>query len=197
MIKHIAAAVIAAVLASSSAFAADITFEPTDCKGNGTKCGFIVVNGKILDGDEQTFASVSKGIDRVFVILNSPGGHFDAGLNIARQIKNNEWNTGADAFCASICAVMWLSGSTRYYKPSSRIGFHGVLWAASDRNGNMIHGSTRVASGGTAVLGAYFAKLGLPEKTIDILASPGPNEMYWLETKNLKQLGIKAERIVD
>jgi hypothetical protein len=64
-----------------------------------------------------------------------------------------------------------------------------------DRNGNMVKGSGRVSGGGSAVLGAYFAELGLPEKTIDIFASPGPNEMYWLETKNLKQLGIKAERI--
>jgi hypothetical protein len=49
MIKRIAGAVIAAVLASSSVFAADITFEPTDCKGNGTNCGSIVVNGEIRD----------------------------------------------------------------------------------------------------------------------------------------------------
>ena len=197
MLKYILGAAIAAALAASPAFAAKISFDPTDCKGNGTKCGLIIVEGEIRDGDQTTFANVSKGVDRALIVLNTQGGDFKAGLNIARQIKTAGWNTGVHNYCVSVCAVMWLSGSDRYYRVSSRIGFHGIYWTTVDRNGNTIKGSARVSSGGNAVLGGYLAELGLSETTIDLLASPGPTEMYWLQTKNLKQLCIKAERLDD
>src|SRR5262245_21808292 len=179
-----------------AAHAANIKVDLQDCEGQKSKCAFITVDGDIREGDENMLAMRTMGIERAMVLLNSNGGRFDAGMDMARLIKKKGWDTGA-AHCTSICAVMWLSGANRYYRATSRIGFHGVFWAVSDRNGNPVTNRAFASSGANAVLGGYLAELGLSPKTIDTLASPGPGQMYWLETKNLKELGIKATRMND
>ena len=179
-----------------AAHAANIKVDHQDCEGRKSKCAFITVDGDIRAGDENMLAMRTMGIEQAMVLLNSPGGRFEAGMDMARLIKKKGWDTGA-AHCTSICAVMWLSGANRYYRATSRIGFHGVFWAATDRNGNLVTNRAFPSSGGNAVFGGYLAELGLSPKTIETLASPGPGQMYWLETKNLKELGITATRMND
>jgi len=195
MLKHLLGAAIAAVLALSSAQAAEIELRPKKCDdAQFTNCGMVLVYGDIVEGDDVKFARVTDGLQAAVVVLNSAGGEFKVGINIARRIKKYGWNTGAHKLCASVCAVMWLSGEQRFYLRESRIGFHGVYRQLIDkRTGRPI--SNHVSSGGSALLGAYLSELGLSAEAIEAFAAPGPNEMYWLETKKLKQLGITAERI--
>ena len=193
--RLLATVVIATSTMMTAANAAVIEISDDHCNNDDPKCTIINLHGEIRPGDDKTFAAVIKNIKNdVFVLLNSNGGEFEAGMGIARQVKNRQFKTGA-SFCVSICAVIWLSGSSRRYLRESSIGMHGVYTMWSDRNGNIIKGKGAVSSSsGNAVLGAYFAELGLAPKTIATLTEAAPNEMYWLKTKNLKDLGIEATR---
>jgi hypothetical protein len=195
MKKFLLASVLALSVATS-ANAAKIELGSNRCNDGDPNCYMITIEGRIDEGDEVTFAKVAKNVTDGIVVMNSPGGHFETGLDIARQIRAKKLSTGA-LYCASMCAVMWLSGSGHYYQKDSRIGFHGVYTAlVNKRSGERIRGvAATVPSGANAVLGAYLSELGVPYKTIDLLVSPGPDDMYWLKTKNLDALGIKATRI--
>ena len=195
MKKFLLASVLALSVATS-ANAAKIELGSNRCNDGDPNCYMITIEGRIDEGDEVTFAKVAKNVTDGIVVMNSPGGHFETGLDIARQIRAKKLNTGA-LYCASMCAVMWLSGSGHYYQKDSRIGFHGVYTVlVNKRSGERIKGvAPTVPSGANAVLGAYLSELGVPYKTIDLLVSPGPDDMYWLKTKNLDALGIKATRI--
>ena len=187
----------ATVMPMTAANAVTIEILNDHCNHNDPNCTVVYLQGDIRPGDEKTFAAVVKNIkDDVLVVLNSGGGEFEAGMNIARQIKNRGFTTSASNFCASVCAVIWLSGSLRFYLRESSIGMHGVYRTRVDRNGNRINGAPVYgSSSGNAVLGAYLAELGLAPKTIATLTEAGPGDMYWLKTKNLKDLGIEAKRI--
>ena len=195
MKKFLLASVLA-VSAATSANAAKIEVGSNRCNDGDPNCYMITIEGKIEEGDEVTFAKVAKNVTEGIVVMNSPGGNFETGLDIARQIRAKKLNTGA-LYCASMCAVMWLSGSGRYYNKGSNIGFHGIYTVlVNKRSGERIKGvAPAVPSGANAVLGAYLSELGVPYKTIDLLVSPGPADMYWLKTKHLDALGIKATRL--
>ena len=193
--KKFLLASVLAVSAAASANAAKIELGSDRCNDGHPNCYMITVEGSIDEGDEVTFAKVAKDVTEGIVVMNSPGGEFKTGLDIARQIRAKKLNTGA-LYCASMCAVMWLSGSDRYYTKKSSIGFHGIFTVFVTKNGERIKGvAPRVPSGANAVLGAYLNELGVPSKSIDLLVSPGSESMYWLKTKNLDALGIKATRL--
>jgi hypothetical protein len=193
--KKFLLASVLAVSAAASANAATIELGSDRCNDGDPNCHMITIEGRIEEGDEVRFAKVAKDVTGGIVLMNSPGGEFKTGLDIARQIRAKKLNTGA-LYCASICAVMWLSGSDRYYTKKSSIGFHGVYRVLVNRNGERIKGfAPSVPSGANAVLGAYLNELGVPSKSIDLLVSPGSENMYWLKTKHLDALGIKATRL--
>jgi hypothetical protein len=65
--------------------------------------------------------------------------------------------------------------------PTSRIGFH----AAYKRE----NGVAREVGSGNALVGAYLARLGLPDSAIALLTTAPPNEMLWLTSADAKALG--------
>jgi hypothetical protein len=83
---------------------------------------------------------------------------------------------------ASACADAWLGGTLRYVTYGAygaRIGFH----APSDKHGN--------ESGvGQAYSGAYYARLGLPNRAIIYLSETPPNSIRWLTKNDADNVGI-------
>ena len=77
--------------------------------------------------------------DDISIYINSFGGSVYAGLSIYDTIKhlqnnNIEINTYAAGFCASMAAVLLISGTNRYSLPNSTIMFHSV---SSNTNGKL------------------------------------------------------------
>jgi hypothetical protein len=147
---------------------------------------------KINRGDEKTFDSLigtTPDPNKVIIRLNSPGGNFGAGFNMAASIYNKHLSTYVEgkASCDSICAVMWISGSTKAADFEAEIGFHNVY----DSTNGQATGS------GDAVLGSYLGKIGFDYKAIMWMTERGASDLNYLSSDEARELGIEASSFED
>jgi hypothetical protein len=171
-------------LSSLSSNAATITASKPDSLGRE----YVDIKGDILPDDDKRFnAIVGARPDptRVIVRLSSPGGVFVAGMNIATSIHDKKLATLVPdgASCGSICAIMWISGSTKAVGgDNSKIWFH-----------NVYNGATGQATGsGNAMLGSYLGKLGFNYSAISWMTEKPANGANPLTWPRAKQFGIDA-----
>jgi hypothetical protein len=200
MLKTITAGLLA-LLAWTTTPASAASINHTECKDGKAGCYLISIAGEITEGDAKTFTDLvqNKSITSAVVYLNSPGGDFEDGMAIARFVHQHNFETYvADGKeCISMCAIIWVAGSIRYYTGKAIIGFHSISLTAVDKQGNRIKGSKAVPSnGGNALVGAFYSQLGLNDKAIRALTEASPYETFYLNTKNVNELGINAQRWV-
>jgi hypothetical protein len=186
-----------AMLLALTHSASAATIEAKECT-HQKDCYAITVSGELQGGDGNKFVDLvrEKQIKKAVVSLDSIGGDFWAGLRIAYEVRDREFTTwvsdGHD--CQSMCAIIWMGGSTRYYEDKARIGFHGVYTVYTDKAGKVVNGTKPVpSSSSNALVGGFFAKLGLSDKAIYTLTVAAPDDMYWLNAKSTSELGIKAD----
>ena len=182
---------------TTPASAANIVIQ--ECKDGKAGCYLISIYGEIKDGDAKNFTDLvsKKSVTSAVVYLNSPGGVFEEGIAIARLVHQRNFDTyvGDGNKCMSMCAIIWLAGNIRYYTGKSTIGFHGIFTAFKDKQSNRIKGSKLLAyNAGNALVGAFYSQLGLSDKAIETLTNPAPDEAFYLNTKNIGELGINATR---
>lgn len=178
--RWLPALALAAGLLSPAANAADISAGP--------KAGFpfpvITLSGEIDDGDDKRFAALAARHPQAAVYLDSIGGNVDEGLKIAKLIRQKGYPTVVmdGNTCASMCAIIWLAGSTRYADDSAEIGFHAAYYEED--------GETRESGSGNAVLGAFLGSLGLSDDTIIYFTEAAPESMTWLDLSDSDELGL-------
>jgi hypothetical protein len=80
--------------------------------------------------------------------------------------------------------MIWTAGSTRQMHAKAKIGFHGAYTV--DKRGRIIGG----ASSGNALIGSYYAHLGLSDMAIMYMTNAGPNEVRWLTQADAKKFGL-------
>jgi hypothetical protein len=197
MMKYLMAGLLALLIGVAPAAAAKLQYKECDNKAAG--CYVILIENDLTEGTAKTVADFVREnhVTSAVVWLDSPGGLFDEGIAIARLVRQYNFETyvGDGWECTSMCAVIWLAGSKRYYTGKAKIGFHGVYLSEVDKQGNLKkNGKVRPTSGGNAVLGAFFGQLGLGDEAIRKLTEASPDEMFWLNTKNVQEIGINAER---
>lgn len=178
----VAAVALGAVGLGSNALAAEMRLE----KGNPVS--ILKLTGAIEKGDAKQFERLAEQVPVLMLIvqLNSPGGELTSGLAIAEQIKVRGYSTfvRVGEMCASVCALAWLAGDSRYMDPTAQIGFH----AASRRSG-----AQSVESGeANALVGAYLGRLGLSSDAIRYITHRSPTEVQWLSIKDAMRLGINV-----
>ena len=179
-----------ALAIATPASAADFT-TISECGDNHSdkSCTGIYINGKIEveDGGKWTAVLETIKTKHAIVILNSPGGSVNAGLIIAYDILNREYDTYFnEGICNSMCAMIWLAGKTRYMSSGAVLGFH---QAKTD-----IPGTTAIKSRwGNDLAFDYYAKLKLPERTMRYLFSAAPNELALVTADKAMELGLRPE----
>ena len=73
----------------------------------------------------QTFQAILASAPAVRVIrLESPGGHIQPALEVAKIIHERDLNTFVGRFCASACTIAFLAGQQRWLGPQGHLGFH-------------------------------------------------------------------------
>ena len=170
-------------LTSTVSNAATITASQPDSLGRT----YVDFKGDVTPGDDKTFDSLlgnNPDPNRVIIRLSSPGGHFVTGMNIATTIYEKHLATFVPKgqLCASMCAVMWLAGSTKAVEDGASIGFH-----------NIYQGGNRQADApSNAILGAFFGKLGLSYKAIQWITEKSANEVNFLKWDTAGNFGIKV-----
>jgi len=66
---------------------------------------------------------------QLLLYLDSPGGEFEAGQRIAKDVTRVPYSvavTGDGMSCASMCTVIWAAAGERLAAPSANFGFHGI-----------------------------------------------------------------------
>jgi hypothetical protein len=192
MLKTITAGLLALCAAMTPAHAADIGVN----KFKDSENSFVYIWGTIEEGDGKKFAElVANNVTVKAVLLDSPGGSFEDGMVIAKLVHERKFYTSVrqDWVCMSMCAIIWVAGSDRYYGGKTKIGFHSMStwWEVNQGKGKK--GIKREAyNAGNALVGAFYNQLGLNDAAIIALTNANYDSMFYLNTKRLEELGIKA-----
>jgi hypothetical protein len=177
----------AAYATASPTQAATITTELDGCNPKG--CYIIKIDGDILADDYKKFGDLikAKNIKTAMVYLNSAGGVLTSGLIIGLIVKATGYSTYVpdEAFCASVCASIWLAGSERYASATAHVGFH-QPYLKDKRTGKMYYNPS-----GIKLVKDYYAKIGIPKPAADFFVAADPKEIYWLNGDLLNGFGIK------
>ncbi|NTF18087.1 hypothetical protein G6L37_06690 [Agrobacterium rubi] len=144
----------------------------------------VYISGSIEAGDSRKFASRVPGNRHAIVFLDSPGGAVQEGLNIGLQVRHHGFATAVpnSGTCASICSMIWLAGSTRYFENQSKVGFHAAY--------HLRAGEVSVSSSANAEIGYYIGAIGLAPHVARIATEPSPDSMLWMGAVDLLYSGI-------
>lgn len=166
--------------------AADISVATTD-----QKKVYIQFIGEFKSQDTQKFKELAYKEHAEGVLFDSPGGDLDAGLAVGQTIRELGLVTlvPSNAGCFSACAIAWLGGSQRFMAKSSEVGFHAAY---------KFEGNKKVETGmGNALVGAYFTRIGLPEKAVAYLTAAPPDKLLRLTPDLAKDIGVNFTLIDD
>jgi hypothetical protein len=146
----------------------------------------IAFSGEIKVRDGEKFAAIIKNIVRGVVVFSSPGGSVFDGLQIGQLIRIHHLATFVSdgTYCASACALAWLSGAPRFVQATSQVGFHAAFQQ---------HGRKKTESGvANAVIGAYLNTLGFSINAIVYIEKAHPDQITWLTMEDARRLGIEV-----
>jgi hypothetical protein len=142
-----------------------------------TRAGDVVtIKGMIWGQDAEKFASMTRGMPRVTVSLDSAGGVVDVAIEIARRVRGRGYGTAVHtgARCDSACPLIWFAGIQRYLGHEARLGFH------SARQGDW---PDRYEAG-NAQMRAYLTELGdMPPELVALLLKANPDQLGYLDRK--------------
>ena len=168
----------AMAMVGANAWAADIKVLGTNTRGDLV----LGLNGEIVADDLKQFVAATATLPKVVVQLNSPGGLVGEAIGIAQIVRARGFavSVAPKTRCASACALIWLSAAERYASATGQVGFHAV-YRKEDH---------AVAGSGNALVGAYFARMGVRDSVIAYITNADPREMNWLTAAKAKELGI-------
>lgn len=143
----------------------------------------LLVSGVIGPGAHDQFrAALSRGTARL-VVLDGPGGVLGEALLIGEEVRRRHLSTlvAPHRRCASACAVVFLSGRTKYLGAGAAVGLHSASYADG-----------RADPEATELMAAYLRQVGVPTSTLRRMASTAPNQIRWLTSSEQRAIGIKA-----
>ena len=143
----------------------------------------IAMTGVIQPGAYEAFHTVVSQANPNLVVVSGPGGDLGTALRIATEVRRRGFDTAIPQgeYCASACAVIFLSGRTKYISRGAKLGLH----AASNLDGSH-------SREGTAIMGRYLSKVGVPRGVIAHMEQRRGNDMYWLGESDKRALKIVA-----
>ena len=91
-----------------------------------------ILSGQLVRSDGEQFAELLQANPSVstVVLWNSPGGSAPANAALTSMIQEHKLNTAVAGYCVSACAMVFLSGSQRFFSDgepidNTSLGFHG------------------------------------------------------------------------
>jgi hypothetical protein len=170
-VMALAAAVLIAIAAPAQAAAIYVTWTITH--------PVIHLVGEIRPGDDQVFASVTKGLQmNSAVSLNSPGGEVEPAIEIGRLVRERGFSTfvsNPPHYCNSACGMILMSGAHVVIEAKAYVGFHA--------------GNTPQA---TAMVADYYRELGLTDQQIAfMIAAPFGGKPLYATLGRARALGFQ------
>lgn len=175
---------IAGVFAAAHGYASTLT---PKLDSNGLT--YIKLDGVIEQNDPFSLIKVldsskAKNVKVWGVILSSPGGSVDAGLQLATIIRQNRLSTfvTANNTCASACFYLFAAGVNRWAENGSKVGVHSAA-----ENGF----ETEKATAATIRFSRVLAKLDVPDDILGKIVRTPPQGMYYLTLQDLASMGVQ------
>jgi len=156
-------------------------------KWNATRTD-ITLSGDINVGDSERIINAisASAAPPHYIHLDSKGGDLGEARQLVRFVQAWRFRTVVEGVCASACFAIWLAGSARYVRTTSRIGIHSASafntatgkWV---ENGESAEATTKVAN--------LYRKLNVPDYLISRMIETRPSSMYYLDQQDLSELG--------
>jgi hypothetical protein len=143
----------------------------------------LLVTGVIGPGSYEEFRSALGRGTPELVVIDGPGGVLGEALLIGQEVRRRHLSTlvGAHHSCASACAVVFLSGRSKYVGAGAVIGLHSASYADG-----------RADPEATAVMADYLRGVGVPTATLVRMARTAPSDIRWLTKGEQRAIGIQA-----
>ncbi len=145
----------------------------------------LLVSGVIRPGAHQQFRTALSRGTPALVVLDGPGGVLGEALLIAEEVRRRRLSTlvADNRRCASACAIVFLSGSTKYMGSGAAVGLHSASYADG-----------RADPEATRLMAAYLSQVGVPSSTLANMARTAPSDIRWLTAQEHRAIGIRPYR---
>ncbi len=145
----------------------------------------LLVSGVIGPGAHRQFRAALSNQAPELVVLDGPGGILGEALQIAEEVRRRNMNTlvAPNRRCASACAIVFLSGRTKYLGAGAAVGLHSAS-----------HADGRADPEATELMADYLRELGVPSSTLRNMAQTAPNKIRWLTKAEQRAIGIRDFR---
>ena len=142
----------------------------------------LLVSGVIGPGSYAEFRTAVSRATPALVVIEGPGGVLGEAILIGEEIRRRHLDTlvAPHHSCASACAVVFLSGHTRYLGAGAEVGLHSASFADG-----------RADPEATAVMAAYLREVGVPTATLNRMARTAPSDIRWLSKAEQQAIGIR------
>jgi hypothetical protein len=150
-------------------------------------CSGVVLRlrGEFQEGDYARFKSHFRKKDVVIGLdLNSGGGDFEEGLQIANLTRQKKLSIYVAEECDSVCAFVFFAAAKRYLAQDSRVGVHSI---SNSRDIEDL-GSMRL----THRFARLLAEQGVPKSAIRKLVATRPSRISYLDAADLLALDASA-----
>ena len=143
----------------------------------------LVMSGVIGPGSYQAFRRIVARSRPDLVVLQGPGGILREAIRIGNEIRARGLGTavGAHSSCASACAVVFLSGQTKYLGNHAAVGLHMARYADGRRS-----------PVGTEIMAQYLSRVGVPDRILARMSRTAPDDIAWLSRADQKALNIRS-----
>jgi hypothetical protein len=115
------------------------------------------------------------------VLLDSPGGHVKAAMDVADLIRARNLDTYVSRMCASACTIAYLAGHQRFATETARLGFH------------QAHGPGLSAASSDQVLRAAYQRYSLPPAFLAHVLRTPPQELWVPDLAELRRVGVVTD----
>jgi hypothetical protein len=148
-----------------------------------TDAGMVLrLSGDITRGDYLRLKNILQNDAVVGLEIRSGGGSFEAGVDIARVVRDRGLIVYASKECDSVCALIFFAARKRFVSQGCKIGVHSV----SNERGKEDSDSARV----TVETSRLLVGVGVPLSIIGKIVTTPPAKITFLDNRDLASLNV-------
>jgi len=149
-----------------------------------TDAGIVLrLSGGITNGDYLRLKHILQNDAVVGLEIRSGGGSLEAGVDIARVVRDRGLVVYASKECDSVCAFILFAARKRFVGQGCKIGVHSV----SNERGKEDSGSARI----TIEMSRLLAGLGVPLSIVGKIVTTPPAKITFLNNRDLASLNVQ------
>lgn len=148
-----------------------------------TDSGIVLrLRGDVTDGDYFRLKNILQNGAVVGLEIRSGGGSLEAGVDIARVVRDRGLVVYASKECDSVCAFIFFAAKKRFMGRGCKIGVHSV----SNERGKEDADSARL----TVEMSRLLVGLGVPLTVIGKIVATPPAKITFLNNRDLASLNV-------